>query len=88
LKTGTTLERDMRAMSEAIEGARDFQGMMEKIEAGAAQQANALRLQQAMQGGTPDERRYTVVPDRQPGENRAAHRARLKAERRARKVAA
>lgn len=78
----------MRAMSEAIEGARDFQGMMEKIEAGAAQQANALRLQQAMQGGTPDERRYTVVPDRQPGENRAAHRARLKAERRARKVAA
>ena len=31
----------MRAMSEAIEGARDFRGMMDKIEAGAAQQANA-----------------------------------------------
>ena len=37
----------MRAMSEAIEGARDFRGMMDKIEAGAAQQANALRLYQA-----------------------------------------
>ena len=72
----------MRAMSEAIEGARDFQGMMEKIEAGAARQANALRMQAAMQGGTPDERRFTAMPDRQPGENRAAHRARLKRERR------
>lgn len=79
----------MRTMSEAIEGARDFRGMMDKIEAGAAQQANALRLfQAATQGGTPDERRYTAMPDRQPGENRAAHRARLKAERRARKVPA
>ena len=38
----------MRAMSEAIEGARDFRGMMDKIEAGAAQQANALRLHQAI----------------------------------------
>jgi len=81
----------MRAMSEAIEGARDFRGMMDKIEADAARQANALRLQAAMQGGTPDERRYSVLPDRQPGENRAAHRARLKRERReanARKVPA
>lgn len=79
----------MRAMSEAIEGARDFRGMMDKIEARAAQQANALRLHQAAtQGGTPDERRYSAMPDRQPGENRAAHRARLKAERRARKVPA
>ena len=70
----------MRAMSEAIEGARDFRGMMDKIEAGAAQQANAMRLYQtAMQGGAPDERRYSAMPDRQPGENRAAHRARLKA---------
>lgn len=73
----------MRAMSEAIEGARDFRDMMDKIEASAAQQANALRLHQAaMQGGTPDERRYSATPDRQPGENRAAHRARLKRERR------
>ena len=78
----------MRAMNEAIEGARDFRGMMDKIETDAAQQANALRMQQAMQGGTPDERRYSVVPARQPGENRAAHRARLKAERRASKVKA
>lgn len=79
----------MRAMSEAIEGARDFRGMMDKIEAGAAQQANALRLYPAaMQGDATAERRYSVMPDRQPGENRAAHRARLKAERRARKVPA
>ena len=85
----------MRAMSEAIEGARDFRGMMDKLEADTARQANALRLQAAMQGGTPDERRYSVLPDRQPGENRAAHRAahraRLKRERReanARKVPA
>lgn len=77
----------MRAMNEAIEGARDFRGMMDKIEAGAAQQANAVRMQQALLGDVPDDRRYSVLPDRQPGENRAAHRARLKAERRARKVA-
>ena len=78
----------MRMMSEAIEGARDFRAMVEKIEAGAAQQANMLRMQAAMRGGTPDERRYTAIPDRQPGENRAARRARLKAERRSRKVPA
>ena len=76
----------MRAMNEAIEGARDFRGMMDKIEAGAAQQANAVRMQQALLGDVPDERRYSVLPDRQPGENRAAHRARLKAERRARRL--
>lgn len=83
----------MRAMSEAIEGARDFRGVMDKIEAGAAQQANAMRLHQAAtQGDATAERRCSAMPDRQPGENRAAHRAahraRLKAERRARKVPA
>ena len=63
--------------------------MMDKIEAGATQQANALRLHQAAtQGAAPDERHYSAIPDRQPGENRAAHRARLKAERRASKVKA
>mgnify|MGYP003510586488 CR=1 FL=1 len=55
----------------------------------AAQQANALRLHQAAtQGDATAERRYSAMPDRQPGENRAAHRARLKAERRASKVKA
>ena len=79
----------MRAMSEAIEGARDFRGMMDKIEADTARQANALRLHQAAtHGDATAERRCSVMPDRQPGENRAAHRARLKAERRARKVPA
>lgn len=72
----------MEMMSRAIEDARDFRGLMEKIEADAAQQRNMLRMQEAMQGGPAEERRYTVMPDRQPGENRAAHRARLKRERR------
>lgn len=77
----------MEMMNRAIEDAADFRGMMGKIEARAAHEANALRMQQALLGDVPDERRYSVLPDRQPGENRAAHRARLKAERRARKVA-
>jgi hypothetical protein len=78
-------------MNEAIEGARDFRGMMDKIEAGAVQQANAMRLYQAAtQGATPDAHGFPVGQgsDRMPGENRAAHRARLKAERRASKVKA
>lgn len=61
----------------------------ERFHLGAAQQVNAMRLHQAAtQGDAPVERRYSAMPDRQPGENRAAHRARLKAERRARKVPA
>ena len=72
----------MRMISEAIEGARDFRGMMDKIEDDAAQQKNILLMQAALRGDTQDERRYIVQPDRQPGENRAAHRARLKRERR------
>lgn len=72
----------MRAMSEAIEGARDFQGFMEKIV------ADEKRLrQQLTQGATPDANGFPLLgQDRQPGENRAAHRARLKAERRAAKT--
>jgi hypothetical protein len=79
----------MEMMNRAIEDAADFRGMMGKIEARAAHEANMLRMQAAMQGGSElaAERRYVVL-DRQPGENRAAHRARLKAERRARKVPA
>jgi hypothetical protein len=74
----------MRAMNEAIEGARDFQGFMEKVI------ADEKRLVQQVAGLPPrtepttphDGMRYTVLPGRQPGENRAAHRARLKRERR------
>ena len=73
----------MEMMNRAVEDAADFRGMMGKIEADTAQQQNMLRMQAAMQGGTDDERRYSVVLDRQPGENRAEHRARLKRERRA-----
>ena len=73
----------MEMMNRAIEDAADFRGMVGKIEAEAARRANMLRLQAAaMQGGSEPaaERRYVVL-DRQPGENRAAHRARLKRER-------
>lgn len=67
----------MEMMNKAIEDARDFRGLMEKI------QTDEKRLQQQFtQGAEDDARCYVVLPDRQPGENRAAHRARLKRERR------
>ena len=71
----------MEMMNRAIEDAADFRGMMDKI----TTDRNRLQ-QQPAEDGTPNERRFLVLPDRQPGENRAAHRARLKAERRASKV--
>jgi hypothetical protein len=82
----------MEMMNRAIEAASDFNGMMRKIERGT--DALRLELQQLQTHGEAteqeaDERRYYVVNDRQPGENRAAHRARLKRERReAKKVGA
>lgn len=73
----------MEMMNRAIEDAADFRGMMGKIEARAAHEANMLRLQAVMQGASePETERRYVVLDRQTGENRAAHRARLKRERR------
>lgn len=80
----------MEIMNRAIEDAADFRGMMGKIQAVAAQEAMKRRLMQATTEGIP----ITVTvgaPERQPGENRAEHRARLKRERReakARKVGA
>ena len=82
----------MEMMNRAIEDAADFRGMMGKIE----RNTDALRLeleQLQKQGEAPaqddEDRRYYVVNDRQPGENRAEHRARLKRERReAKKVGA
>lgn len=74
----------MEMINRAIEDASDFRGMMRKIE----RNTDALRmeLEQLQRGELPDQeadgRRYQVVNDRQPGENRAAHRARLKRERR------
>lgn len=62
----------MEMMNRAIEDATDFRGMMDKM----------LTMRQATQGGEPEMRRYTAIPDRQYGENRADHRARLKRERR------
>jgi hypothetical protein len=75
----------MEMMNKAIEEASDFRGMMNKIEARSAELANRLHLLQVASkpSGEPEERRITVAPGRQPGENRAMHRARLKRERRA-----
>lgn len=75
----------MRAMSEAIEGARDFRGMMDMIVADEKRLAQQLR---ADRGESVQGNPLPLGLERQPGENRAAHRARLKAERRARKVPA
>lgn len=75
----------MEALNRAIEDAADFRGMMGKIEADAAQRANMLRLKAAMQGGPDRGESVQAIAQplgRQPGENRAAHRARLKRERR------
>ena len=67
----------MRMMHEAIDGARDFQDFMEKIV------ADEQRLKrQVTQGAGPGERLHDAGVGRLTGENRAAHRARLKRERR------
>ena len=71
----------MEMMNRAIEDAADFRGMMDKI----TTDRNRLQKQTA-EDGAPNESRFFALPDRQPGENRAAHRARLKAERSASKV--
>jgi len=70
----------VKAISEAIEGARDFRGMMDMITADEKRLAQQLRADQgeSAQGNPPP-----LGMERQPGENRAAHRARLKRERRA-----
>ncbi len=73
----------MRVMNEAVEGARDFREFMEQVMA----DERLAQSRSISQGATED----VGVPlglGRQPGENRAAHRARLKRERRAGKVAA
>lgn len=69
----------MRAISEAIEGARDFQGFMEKIAADEKRLVQSLRADrgESVQGNPPP-----LGMERQPGENRVEHRARLKRERR------
>jgi len=70
----------MRAMSEAIEGARDFQGFMDKI---VADEKRLARELSADRGESVQGNPQPLGLQRQPGENRAAHRARLKRERRA-----
>ena len=72
----------MEMMNRAIEDAADFRGMMGKIQIEAHLRMQQLLVQPEALGQQDDERRYYVVNDRQPGENRAAHRARLKRERR------
>jgi len=78
----------MEMINRAIEDASDFRGMMGKIERNtdALRRELEQRYLSMQRGELPDQeadgRRYQVVNDRQPGENRAAHRARLKRERR------
>ena len=69
----------MRSLNDAIEGARQFESFMDKVV-----QENAARAQSPHSITFRDLR----PEERQPGENRAAHRARLKKERRERKVKA
>lgn len=71
----------MEMMNRAIEDASDFKGMMDKVTAGERDMLNALRSHDDEPDGTYNNRRFMVVSDRRPGENRAAHRARLKRER-------
>lgn len=73
----------MEMMNRAIEDARDFRGLMEKIKADAEnmrREADAVR-------SVSEKNHYVLNTGRQPGENRAAHRARLKRERREAKKA-
>ena len=71
----------MRMMNEAIEGARAFRGFMEKI--GADEHCPTG---QVTHDAEPGERLHDAVMGRLIGENRAAHRARLKRERREHKA--
>ena len=75
----------MEMMNRAIEGVADYREMMGKIEASAAREQLAARLQAAMRdepNDEPDERSHAIPLGRRSGENRAEHRARLKRERR------
>ena len=74
----------MVSINRAIEGAADFRGMMDKIIRAEAKMAAELRAEcdnrddsRSVQGN-----HLPLSQQRQPGENRAAHRARLKRERR------
>ena len=71
----------MEMMNRAIEDASDFKGMMEKVTAGERDMLNALSSLDEVTDEPGNDRRFYVVSDRRPGENRAAHRARLKRER-------
>ena len=67
----------MRMMNEAIEGARDFRDMIDRIEADAAQ-TKADRFAEYVK----QDMLKAIGSLRQVGENRVMHRARLKRERR------
>lgn len=68
----------MEMMNRAIEDASDFKNLLEKIQHGNHRLIDELHREQAV---APQE--LMLGGDRQPGENRAMHRARLKSERRA-----
>ena len=70
----------MKALNEAFEGARAFEDFKAKFQ--AATERLKRELLEAEEGRETSEP-ATVVHERMPGENRAAHRARMKCERRA-----
>ena len=71
----------MEMMNRAIEDAADFGGFMQKLQQ-VHERARGEVQQLHERESTPHEREDSDG-DRQPGENREMHRARLKAERRA-----
>lgn len=72
----------MRAWNEAVEGARAFEDFKERLQAFTERRkAELIETEEGCETSEP----ATVVHERLPGENRAAHRARLKRERRAAK---
>lgn len=70
----------MKAWNEAVEGARAFADFKARLQAGTERlKAELIETEEGCETSEP----AAVVHERMPGENRAAHRARMKRERRA-----
>lgn len=77
----------MEMMNRAIEDAADFGGFMQKLQHASERAMDGIQKHHE-RASTPHEHE-ALDGDRQPGENREMHRARLKRERRnAKKVGA
>ena len=71
----------MEMMNRAIEDAADFVGFMQKLQ--QVRERAREEVQQLHERDSTPHDQGAFDSDRQPGENREMHRARLKAERRA-----